>query len=102
MVAGSNDNIKLRLKVNWDKVELDTENVSDPGKNKSSLTFIWNNLKNTINSHTYADGKRGGDLRLVKMLASELSRMSPPWYDRTCDQTKRGIGPMESHIELGL
>lgn len=71
-VKQSGDNITLRMKVNWDKVELDAENISDPQK-IDSLNVHLKNLKNTINLHTYADGKRGRGLALVKMLASELS-----------------------------
>jgi anti-anti-sigma factor len=76
-VEQSNDNITLRMKVNWDKVELDAENISDPQK-IDSLNIHLNNLKNTIKSHTYADGKRGRGLALVKMLASELSANVTP------------------------
>jgi anti-anti-sigma factor len=71
-IMQSNDNITLRMKINWDKVELDAENVSDPHK-IDSLKVHLDNLKNAIKFHTYADGKRGRGLALVKMLASELS-----------------------------
>jgi anti-anti-sigma factor len=73
----NNDNITLRMKVNWDKVELDAENISDPQK-IDSLNVHLNNLKDAIKIHTYADGKRGRGLALVKMLASELSANVTP------------------------
>ena len=84
-VRQSSDNITLRMKVNWDKVELDAENISDPQK-IDSLNVHLNNLKNTINLHTYADGNHGSNLAcafgrglaLVKMLASELSANVTP------------------------
>jgi anti-anti-sigma factor len=70
------DNIKLRLKIDWEKVELDTENVSDPRKKdqlREHMETLQNlqNLKNNVPVHS--DGKRGRGLALVKMLASELS-----------------------------
>ena len=71
-VIHSRDNITLKMKVNWDKVEIDAENVSDP-KKIDTLNIHLNNLKDAINMPTYADGKRGRGLALVKMLATELS-----------------------------
>jgi anti-anti-sigma factor len=68
---GDHDNVKLRLKVDWEKVELDTENVSDPVK-KDELKAHMENLKNNV-PPIHSDGKRGRGLALVKMLASELS-----------------------------
>jgi anti-anti-sigma factor len=65
------DNVKLRLKVDWEKVELDTENVGDPAK-KDHLREHMENLKSNIPG-VHSDGKRGRGLALVKMLASELS-----------------------------
>jgi anti-sigma regulatory factor (Ser/Thr protein kinase) len=63
------DNITLRIKVDWEKVELDAENISDPGK-RDMLRMYMNNLKNNVRVH--GDEKRGRGLALVKMLASEL------------------------------
>jgi anti-anti-sigma factor len=73
----SSDSITLRMKVNWDKVELDAENISDPEK-IDSLNVHLNSLKDAIKIHTYADGKRGRGLALVKMLATELSANVTP------------------------
>ena len=63
------DNITLRIKVDWEKVELDAENISDPGKG-DMLRMYMNNMKNDVRIHE--DEKRGRGLALVKMLASEL------------------------------
>jgi anti-anti-sigma factor len=64
------DNISLRVKVDWTKIELDAENVSDTDK-KDQLKKHMDNLKNNI--HVQGDSARGRGLALVKMLASELT-----------------------------
>jgi len=64
------DNITLRIKVDWGKIELDAENVSDADK-KANLRKHMDNLKNNI--HVQGDETRGRGLALVKMLASELT-----------------------------
>jgi anti-anti-sigma factor len=66
----ASDNIALRLKVDWEKVELDAENVSDP-KKKESLLKHMKNLQQNLPLD--GDDKRGRGLALVKMLASELA-----------------------------
>lgn len=63
-------NITLRLKVDWDKVEIDAENVSDPEK-KELLMLHMKNLQHDMSFDN--NEKRGRGLALVKMLASELS-----------------------------
>jgi anti-anti-sigma factor len=64
------ENISLRVKVSWDKVEIDTENVSDPSKT-DLLRKHMNNLQKKKRAES--SDKRGRGLALVKMLASELS-----------------------------
>jgi anti-anti-sigma factor len=64
------DNIALKLKVNWDRVEIDAENRSDPHKT-NSLKVHMDNLKKNI--PVDGDDKRGRGLALVKMLATELT-----------------------------
>jgi anti-anti-sigma factor len=64
------DNVTLRIKVDWGKIELDAENVSDADK-KELLRKHLNNLKNNI--IVQGDPARGRGLALVKMLASELT-----------------------------
>jgi anti-anti-sigma factor len=64
------DNISLRIKVDWGKIELDAENISDTDK-KDMLRKHMDNLKNNI--HVQGDATRGRGLALVKMLASELT-----------------------------
>jgi anti-anti-sigma factor len=64
------DNITLQIKVNWDKVEIDAENKSDPHKTGSLRMHIDNLLQNKAVDN---DERRGRGLALVKMLASELS-----------------------------
>lgn len=64
------DNITLKLKVNWDRVEIDAENRSDPHKT-DSLKVHMDNLRH--NKPVDGDDKRGRGLALVKMLATELS-----------------------------
>lgn len=65
----SRANISLRLKVDWEKVELDAENISDPRK-KDQLMKHMKNLQQNLPLD--GDDKRGRGLALVKMLASEL------------------------------
>jgi anti-anti-sigma factor len=65
-----NDNITLKVKVNWDKVEIDAENRSDPHKT-GSLRIHMQNLEQ--NKPVEDGDKRGRGLALVKMLASELT-----------------------------
>jgi anti-anti-sigma factor len=67
---GDNDNISLKMKVNWDKVEIDAENRSNP-KKTGSLKVHMQNLEQNI--PTDSGDRRGRGLALVKMLASELS-----------------------------
>ena len=64
------DNVTLRIKVDWGKIELDAENISDKDK-KDLLRKYLHNLKNDI--HVQRDAIRGRGLALVKMLASELT-----------------------------
>ncbi|MBN2035567.1 MAG: ATP-binding protein [Chitinispirillaceae bacterium] len=64
------DNITLKMKVNWDKVEIDAENKSDPHKTDSLRMHIDNLLHDKA---VNLDERRGRGLALVKMLASELS-----------------------------
>jgi anti-anti-sigma factor len=64
------DNITLRMKVNWDKVEIDAENRSDPHKT-DVLKEHMDNLKQ--NKIVEGEDRRGRGLALVKMLASELT-----------------------------
>ena len=66
---GAKDNIALRLRVDWEKVELDAENISDP-KKKELLMSHMRNLQQNLPLD--GDDKRGRGLALVKMLASEL------------------------------
>jgi anti-anti-sigma factor len=67
---GKTDNISLRIKVDWGKIEIDAENISDTDK-KDMLRKHMDNLKNNI--HVQGDSARGRGLALVKMLASELT-----------------------------
>jgi anti-anti-sigma factor len=68
--AERNENISVRVKVSWDKVEIDTENVSDPAK-AEILRKHMNNLQKKKSADS--SDNRGRGLALVKMLASELS-----------------------------
>jgi anti-anti-sigma factor len=68
--SGGVNNVTLRVKVDWGKIELDAENASDPAK-KDLLRKHLDNLNN--NTHVKVDTLRGRGLALVKMLASELS-----------------------------
>ena len=65
-----NENINLRISVDWDKVEIDAENVSDP-KKIESLKLHMKSLQE--HQGFEADEKRGRGLALVKMLASKLT-----------------------------
>lgn len=67
---GKHDNISLRIKVDWGKIELDAENITDKDE-KDKLKKHMDNLKNNI--HAQGDSTRGRGLALVKMLASELT-----------------------------
>jgi anti-anti-sigma factor len=64
------DNVSLRIKVGWERVELDAENVSDPEK-KDLLRMHLHNLDNNV--QVKGESIRGRGLALVKMLASKLS-----------------------------
>jgi anti-anti-sigma factor len=75
--SDNKENIVLKLKVSWDKVEIDTENVSDPAKT-DSLRKHMSNLRKKMSAES--TDKRGRGLALVKMLASEL----------TADVTEKG------------
>jgi anti-anti-sigma factor len=67
---GKTDNISLRIKVDWGKIELDAENISDADK-QDMLKKHMDNLKN--NMRAQEGSTRGRGLALVKMLASELT-----------------------------
>jgi anti-anti-sigma factor len=64
------DNIRLRVKVDWEKVELDAENVTSVAE-KDKLKKHMDNLKNNV--PLQGGATRGRGLALVKMLASELN-----------------------------
>ncbi|MBN2036747.1 MAG: ATP-binding protein [Chitinispirillaceae bacterium] len=64
------DNIMLRIKVDWGKVELDAENVTSRDE-KDKLRKHMDGLKNNI--PLKGESTRGRGLALVKMLASELN-----------------------------
>jgi anti-anti-sigma factor len=64
------DNIKLRIKVDWGKVELDAENVTSRDE-KDKLKKHMDGLKDNIPFQ--GEATRGRGLALVKMLASELN-----------------------------
>ena len=64
------DNVSLRIKVDWERIELDAENVSDPEK-KDQLRVHLHNLDNKV--QVKGESMRGRGLALVKMLASELT-----------------------------
>jgi len=64
------DNVSLRIKVDWERIELDAENVSDPEK-KDQLRVHLHNLDNSV--QVKGESMRGRGLALVKMLASELT-----------------------------
>ena len=65
-----NDNVTLRLRVDWEKIELDAENVSDPEKRDQLNAFM-----STVSCEVPHDGdfQRGRGLALVKLLSSDFS-----------------------------
>jgi anti-anti-sigma factor len=67
---GENDNITLRMRIDWEKIELDAENVSDPAKRDQLQAFMSN-----VSCEVPHDGdfKRGRGLALVKLLSSDFS-----------------------------
>ena len=66
----SRDNITLSLKIDFEKVEVDAENISDPAK-REQLTLYMNSVRG--NKQYAGREDRGRGLSLVKLLASEFS-----------------------------
>lgn len=64
------DTITIRLSIDWDKIELRAENVSDP-ENRDLLKSFMNDISCEV-PHD-GDVKRGRGLAVVKMLASDFS-----------------------------
>jgi anti-anti-sigma factor len=65
-----NGNISLKMKVNWDKVEIDAQNWSDPHKTE----LLRKHMENLEQNNPVENGdRRGRGLALVKMLATELT-----------------------------
>jgi anti-anti-sigma factor len=65
-----NGNITLNMKVNWDKVEIDAENWSDPHK----IELLKKHMVNLEqNNPVDNEDRHGRGLALVKMLATELT-----------------------------
>jgi anti-anti-sigma factor len=65
-----NDNISLSMRIDWEKIELDAENVSDPAKREQLQAFMSN-----VSCEMPHDGdfRRGRGLALVKLLSSDFS-----------------------------
>lgn len=88
---GANDRkngIVLRITINWDRVEIDAENASDPEKIDHFMTHM-KQLQETAKIDPTE--KRGRGLSLVKMLASEL----------TADVTPKGTTVHVTKIKEG-
>jgi anti-anti-sigma factor len=64
------DNITLRLRIDWERIELDAQNVSDPAK-RAQLQAFMSNVSCEVPHE--GDFKRGRGLALVKMLSSDFS-----------------------------